>query len=116
MAPDTSVSALPANQSAVSFVVSWTGEDPSPGSEIESYDVQYRVKDEGGWVDWLSETSLTSHSFGPFEPLYLQDGQTYFFRCRARDGAGNLEGYPGWTGDTRTVVSMLRLVLPVVVK
>ena len=108
--------ALPADQTAISFVVSWSGADPGGGSGIVDYDVQYRIEDSGGWLDWLLGTFLTSSTFGPFDPIKLRSGQTYHFRSRARDEAGNLEDYPGWQGDTWTTVHMFDVYLPVVVK
>jgi len=51
---------------------------------------------------------LTAYPFGPDEPVTVEIGQTYYFRVRARDFAGNQEPYPAADGDThiRIVESM----------
>lgn len=70
------------------FTVRWWGFDPgSHSSGIESFDVQY-CEDFGPWVDWLVETTDRSAQFTG------RRGHLYFFRCRARDRAGNLEAWP----------------------
>ncbi len=113
--PDSSVDPLPEVQTTASFVVSWSGDDPGGGSGVASYDVQYREND-GAWVDWLSATTLTSELFGPTSPVPVRAGQTYSFRCRARDTAGNVEAYLGGAGDTSTRIELFELYLPLVVK
>ncbi len=117
-APNSSVEPLPA-QSPTSFLVRWSGSDPSPGSGLTTYDVQYRVGPSGVWTDWLSATTLTSATFGPNQPVQPQPGQTYYFRCRARDQVGNLEAYPGGDGDAWTTIqarAVYRLYLPLVLR
>ncbi|MGC9023586.1 MAG: fibronectin type III domain-containing protein, partial [Chloroflexia bacterium] len=117
-APDSSVEPLPAH-SPTSFVVRWSGSDPVPGSGLASYDVQYRVGPSGVWTDWFSASTLTSATFGPESPVHTQPGQTYYFRCRARDRAGNLETYAGGDGDAWTTVqvqAVYRLYLPLVLR
>ena len=47
--------------------------------------------------------------FGPNAPVGVQRQQTYYFRVRARDNAGNLTAY---TAATSTGVEMHRLYLP----
>lgn len=78
------------------FQVQWSGTDTG-GSEIASYDVQSKAGG-GAWTDWVTNTTLTSGTFGP-----AADNQTYYFRVRARDAAGNVEAYPG-TADAFTTV------------
>lgn len=95
VAPSSAVNALAANQGYTSFTVSWTGSAGS-GSPIGSYDVQYKDGD-GAWTNWHMATTSTSAVFNGTR------GHTYYFRCRARDTAGNLESYPA-TADTSTTV------------
>ena len=113
-APASGMTTLPVSQTAISFSVSWQGSDPSPGSGVDSYDVQYRAGSGGTWTDWLLDTTLTSSPFGPSAPVRLESGQTYFFRCRARDQAGNLESYQSGDGDTSTTVTTVELYLPTI--
>jgi hypothetical protein len=99
--------------SSIKVDVSWTGTDC--GSGIDSYDVQYK-KDwivpvmyppeqpafpydhkTTGWVDWQEQTQEESAALG------CSGTGMYSFRCRAMDGAGNLEQYP-LTPDARTFV------------
>ncbi|MGB9578101.1 MAG: FG-GAP-like repeat-containing protein, partial [Halothiobacillaceae bacterium] len=95
VAPSSAVNALAANQGSTSFTVSWTGSAGS-GSPIASYDVQYR-DGSGAWTDWRMATASTYATFNGTR------GHTYYFRCRARDAAGNLESYPA-AADTSTRV------------
>nr|MBC7245537.1 VCBS repeat-containing protein [Chloroflexota bacterium] len=94
-APSSAVNALAANQGHASFTVSWTGNAGS-GAPIASYDVQYK-DGSGAWTDWRMATTSTSATFNGTR------GHTYYFRCRARDAAGNLESYPA-AADTSTTV------------
>jgi len=68
------------------FTVSWSGYDPG-GSGIDTYDVQYRI-DDGDWVDWLTDVTITSEEF-----QNGQNGRRYEFRARGVDNAGNEEAY-----------------------
>ncbi len=102
--PSSSINTLLATQSNKSFTVSWSGSD-SPAevasetaSEIASYDVQYMAAGWWGWYDWLLGTTSTSAAFDN-----ALDGHTYYFRCRARDKAGNYEDYP-IDSDTSTTI------------
>ena len=100
---------------SLSFTVSWSGSDSLSG--IASYDVQYREGGIGAWTDWLVGTSATSATFGPSSPVLVQRDETYYFRVRARDHAGNLEAYPGGDGDTSTYVKDITLIyLPLVLR
>jgi hypothetical protein len=91
--------------SATSFRITWIGSDPS-GSGIEFFDLQYRVGATGSWTDWLTSTKLTTATFGPTSPIIVEDRQTYYFRIRARDIAGNVEDYRGADGDTNVKVDL----------
>jgi lysophospholipase L1-like esterase len=100
--PDTSV--LPLYPYRLGpFIVKWAGSDELSG--VASYDIQYRVESDVTWHDWLTNTTATEATFGPSTPVTLTVGQTYYFRSRARDYAGNLESYPsGENGDTWATV------------
>jgi hypothetical protein len=113
-APSCTVDPLPPSQTAMSFAVTWSGQDAVPGSGLDTYDVQYRVGPAGVWTDWLPGTAAMSAAFGPSDPLSLQSGQTFYFRCRARDHAANLGAYPGGDGDTWTTVNFHSIFLPLV--
>jgi uncharacterized repeat protein (TIGR01451 family) len=83
--PVAAVKALPFYVTTRTFTVSWGGEDVWSG--VAAYDVQSRAGYEGQWSDWLTGTATVSASFSGTH------GQTYFFRARARDEAGNLGDY-----------------------
>ena len=94
--PASSVAALPAcGPSPVTL--RWNGSEATSG--LASFDVQSRnVTLNGAWTDLALGTTATTANFSG------NSGQTYEFRSRALDVAGNLEAYPG-TGDTRTTFS-----------
>ena len=81
------------------FEVTWSGNDPAPGSELTAtpFDVQYKI-DDGDWTDWMTQTADTNATYSG-EP-----GHTYYFRVRATDVAGNRKIYSGGDGDTSTVI------------
>ncbi len=85
------------------FTVQWSGSDSLSG--IARYDVQYRVGPGGTWQDWLTNTTTTQATFGPQSPVSLTGNQTYYFRVRAHDNAGNVETYPAGDGDTHTTIA-----------
>jgi Tol biopolymer transport system component len=92
--PSSTVTDLPA-QSPSPIAVSWSGVDNGLAG-IANYDVQVRDGPEGTWIDWRVGIAQTSASYwGGLA------GHTYYFRCRARDNALNLEAWPGdyeaWT-------------------
>lgn len=112
IAPDSSASS-PTMSISLSFTVNWSGSDNLSG--IDLYDVEYKMGSGGAWTPWLSGTSAISAVFGPGSPVVVVRGQTYYFRVRARDYAGNLETYPGGNGDTETFVA-LTVYLPLSMK
>lgn len=83
--PSATVEPLPFYVTTPAFTVTWRGRDVWSG--IRDYDVQYRAGYAGEWVDWLTGTTAHSATF-PGEP-----GQTFFFRARARDKAGNVAAF-----------------------
>ena len=79
------------------IAVVWNGTDNMHGTGIEYFDVQYKAKYIGPdyhtmeiseWRDLEMNTTNTSHWFCAY-PDYI-----YYFRCRAVDGAGNIEPWP----------------------
>lgn len=105
--PASSVLPLPA-QSGTKFTVAWSGSDATSG--IATYDVEVRRGLSGLWETWLSHTTSKSATFT------ANPGQTYYFRSRARDRAGNLEEWPvNPNGDTFTYVTW-RVFLPLVIR
>jgi hypothetical protein len=82
-APVAFMNELPPVQTASSFVVSWSGSDNLSG--IAFYDVEFRLNN-GVWQSLVSNTTATS-----FQVTGAQAGQTYGFRVRATDRAGNVQ-------------------------
>lgn len=105
-APTVSASS-PDSTMSLSFSVDWSGDDA--GSGVDSFDVQYRVGSGGAWTDWLTDTTATSADFGPHTPEAVQRGETYYFRVRARETAGNDSSY---AAETYTGVDSLHVYLP----
>jgi len=103
--PPSSNASSPAHSVNLSFTVSWTGSDANSG--VVAYDVQYRVGTGGTWTDWLTHTAATSAVFGPVNPVAVARSETYFFRVRAYDGAGNVENIHGDDGDTFTYIDIV---------
>ena len=75
--------------------LNWYGFDNLSG--VASYDLQVRIGASGSWTPLLTGTTATSATFVGVPP------NTYFFRVRAIDIAGNIETYP-LTYDTFTTV------------
>lgn len=92
--PTSQMAALPP-LSPQTFEVQWSGSDNGPAG-LCSYDVQFRRGASGQWTDWLQEVYEKAATFSG------TPGYTYYFRCRARDCAGNLEPYPDGDGDAAT--------------
>lgn len=85
--PETAVTPLPTYSNAPGFTLAWGGHDPG-GSGIHSYDIQFRVGSGGSWTNWLIGTTSASGTFTGVP------GQTYYYRARATDRAGNQESWP----------------------
>jgi uncharacterized protein YkwD len=108
VAPASTVATLPGTMTDPTFALTWSGSDS--GSGIAAYDVQVRDGSDGTWQDWLVDTTKTSATFTG------QAGHTYYFRCRAYDLAGNVEGWPNDDGDTYTCVERHQIFLPMVLR
>ncbi len=96
--PQSRVANQPTIQQATAFQVTWSGTDNL--SSIVAYDVQYKSSLSGTWLDWQSNTTATGAIYSG------GNGQSYCFRSRAHDRAGNVEPYPGGDGDTCTTISV----------
>ncbi|MCG2784936.1 MAG: S8 family serine peptidase [Anaerolineae bacterium] len=95
-APTSTINALPIYTGTTSFNVSWGGTDTVSG--IASYDIQYQDNG-GGWTTWKSATTATSATFSGVL------NHTYTFQSRARDRAGNVEGWPVSADAQTTLVT-----------
>jgi hypothetical protein len=93
--PSSSVNTLPASSSTV-FTVSWEGSDST--TNIATYDVEYQVNG-GSWTGWQTGVTITSATFTG------SPGNTYGFRSRATDQAGNVEAWPSSADAQTSVVS-----------
>ncbi|GAB4423997.1 MAG: hypothetical protein Kow0031_02780 [Anaerolineae bacterium] len=91
--PNTHVTALPTTLGSNTFIINWSGSDALAG--LASYDIQYRAGSSGIWTD--SWTDVSPDVTGGWFTGQL--GQTYYFRARGQDAAGNVESYP-LNGDT----------------
>jgi hypothetical protein len=93
------------------FTVSWRG---YASDGFNNFDIQYQIRKNTGWTDWLQGVTGDSAQFGPTEPVELEPGNIYCFRSRGRDPVGRLESYPQLP-DACTFFGFLDF-LPVVVK
>lgn len=98
--PDAWVETLP-EESATSFVVTWSGSDYAPAgctpTGIAYFDVQYDTNS-SGWINWQSNVTGTMATLtgGVVSEMYL-------FRARAADLADNVQEWPdaqAWTTVT----------------
>ena len=95
--PTSAMAAIPDISSSETIPLTWTGSDETSG--IADYDLQVRNGTSGEWVDLLTNTIATS-------TVYTGTvGETYYFRIRATDNAGNLEPWPE-TYDMFTLVGV----------
>jgi hypothetical protein len=92
--PRTAMGTLAASSPRAKFEVGWSATDATSG--VLWYDVQYMAGN-GTWNDLLSHTNLTSTQFTG------DDLDTYHFRARAQDRAGNLEDFPATVDNAITV-------------
>ena len=96
------VEPLPRYVPATSFAVRWKRLDTSGGPV--RYDIQFKEGANGSWVTWLADTEATQAVFGPEQPIIVKEGQSYYFRSRAKDEANNPERIHPEEGDTFTQV------------
>ena len=92
--PTSSVLELPAFTNTTNFTVYWNGTDE--GSGIAYYSIDSST-DGVHWEPWISKTTDNSSSFSG------KDNQTYYFRSKAVDKAGNQEANHS-EPDTQTQV------------
>jgi hypothetical protein len=83
--PAASVNTLPPITFSQSFEVAWAGSDNTGGSGVDVFDVQYREEGDP-WDNWYVGTDQTSATF-----TGADNGETYQFRARAIDVAGNVQ-------------------------
>jgi hypothetical protein len=112
--PQTRMAELPAWVIDEEINLAWSTIDPEPGSGVANYDVQFKVGVNGVWTDWLVGTTDTAAAFGPITPIHPLHGQTYYFRVRAHDRAGNVESFTPGDGDTFSVYNTLQTFFPLV--
>jgi predicted phage tail protein len=112
-APSSSVAALPAAQTHNWWLVDWSGSDAHSG--LARYDVQYKNGSGGTWVNWLAGVV---HTRGLF--LRATPGALYYFRCRAVDRTGNVEGWPAgadaWTAAGADPSGLTEVRLPLIAR
>jgi len=94
--PQSEMLPLPIRVNTTDFEVQWNGTDI--GSGIDHYIVEYS-SDGTNWHTWLSESEGTSATFTGIE------GNSYYFRTQAIDGAGNWE-IAHENPDTNTTVDL----------
>ncbi len=97
--PTASVNPLPPF-SPDSFLVTWSGQDNEGGSGIDYFDVQYQINS-GPWVNWRMTTRDTQATF-----VGGENSNTYGFRARAVDRAGNVQAWSP-TAQTQTLVDTI---------
>ncbi len=83
-----------------SFTISWVGSDNGGGSGLRTspgpFDLQYQING-GDWQFWLVGTAQTS-----VQATGAVDGETYGFRVRATDQAGNVQPWSSTAQSTTT--------------
>ena len=115
--PPTVVVTCPVLTSQPFWDVSWNGQDPSPDSGVNHYDVQYsEVSSDGPWQDWHTDTLLTEDTFGPYSPVPVEDGQTYYFRARAEDNVSDESPYTNGEDATTYDSDIKKVFLPIIMK
>ncbi len=104
-APSSAVVALPAETTATSFTVSWSGTDQ--GSGIGTYDI-YTSTNGAAFTLWLSGVTATSATFTG------SVGSTYAFLSQATDNVGNVEALRTSADTTSEIVASLPVDFSVV--
>ncbi len=98
--PTATLATLPPITSATRLTLTWTASDGAGGSGIWWYELERRVND-GNWTRLGGNLTRTSYA------VSVLPGNSYAFRVRARDRAGNLQPL-----DMTNVVSTLILTDP----
>lgn len=91
--PTTQLS-VPATPTAPSLTITWSAQDPTPGSGVAAYEVQVR-EDNGPWQMAVTSTRSTSLVFTD-----AVAGHDYTFQVRARD---NVDNWGNWVSATTHV-------------
>ncbi|KKH59703.1 hypothetical protein MSMAT_0048 [Methanosarcina mazei TMA] len=103
--PTSSMLELPAFTTNKIFTVSWNGTDDISGIAYYSIDSS---TDGVNWDTWISKTTDNSSSFTG------KDNQTYYFRSKAVDRAGNEEPeHPGPDTQTQIYTGAPRVMLDI---
>lgn len=103
--PTSSVLELPAYTDNKTFIVSWNGTDDLSGIAYYSIDLS---TDGVNWKTWISKTTDNSSSFTG------KDNQTYYFRSKAVDRAGNEEPeHPGPDAQTQIYTGAPKVTLDI---
>jgi hypothetical protein len=95
--PVSTISPLAAAQNSTRFLVRWTGTDNLTG--ISNFRLQYQVNNQGDWLPWLTNVPGSTREAWFTGKL----GETYGFRIRAQDIAGNVGEYPSTAQATTSV-------------
>lgn len=103
--PTATVHPLPEYTTPPTIPVSWSGVDDAAG--VWSYDVQVRQGASGTWTTWKRFTDATS---GVYDGA--QSGETYCFRARAWDRAGNRGAWPAEPQACTSMRRWLHLEVP----
>ncbi|MCX7641534.1 MAG: S8 family serine peptidase [Elusimicrobiales bacterium] len=90
--PTCYIKDLPNYIKLTSFTIEWNGFDGISGIDENSFDIQYKINSQP-WIDWFTLTNTTYSVYGPVEPIPVTEGNTYSFRCRVKDKAGNISEY-----------------------
>ena len=95
--PTATITGLSSVQTSNTFSVNWSATDNE--SSVAYYDVQYKEQN-GQWTTWKNLTTATSATFTG------NNGQSYYFRVRAYDSAGNRGEWSSENAAMTTINSM----------
>ena len=90
------------------YVVSWEGNDDASG--IAGYTVQYRIKNNNVWTNWLVDTAATSAIFSP------TSSAIYEFQTIATDAVGHVEIPMSSSSTEQSVTLSHAILLPMIKK
>ncbi|MEZ4515631.1 MAG: fibronectin type III domain-containing protein [Chloroflexota bacterium] len=94
----------PSVSNSLNVQVTWSGQ-PSAGSEIVSFDVQYQING-GTWILWQNAVATTTAAFtAPGEGIFT-------FRVRARDNLNRVGDWSSNPGSTVTVDTTAPFITP----